>query len=181
VESLKAQLEKNPKDQKLIDRAIEIGVLFMARGRFESLAMSTKNGRVVASDANSVFSWPIDGSRPGIRINPGDKVIEAAAFDPTGALVATAHAWDYTVRLWHADGSGLVRELGAATESIEALRFSPERGHKSAWTKRSGRASSAKTRKRPRERPPTAASGGKPERRIASLFPGAVGDRLGRR
>ena len=33
------------------------------------------------------------------------------------------------MRLWRADGSGLVRELGAATEAIEALLFSPDGRH----------------------------------------------------
>jgi dipeptidyl aminopeptidase/acylaminoacyl peptidase len=127
--ALEEKLQQDPQNEQLRSQAIEMGLLMLARGKFEQLGMLTSAGRVLAADATSVFSWPADGTRAGIRLNPGDKVIEAAAFDPTGKYVATAHAWDYTVRLWHADGSGLVRTLGAATESIEALKFSPDGQH----------------------------------------------------
>jgi WD40 repeat protein len=83
-------------------------------------------GDVLASDKIGVYAWPVGAREEPVRLNPGDELIEAAAFDPAGAYVATAHAWNHEIRLWHADGRGLVRPLGAATETIEAMRFSPD-------------------------------------------------------
>ena len=49
--------------------------------------------------------------------------------------MATAHAWDYTVRLWNADGSGLVRQhWGRQPNTIEALKFSPDGKHLASCT-----------------------------------------------
>jgi len=127
-ESETKKLEKDPRNETLQLAAIEMGLLRQNRGAFTEVAMVDRTNRVLAADTNSVFAWPASGG-PGTRLNPGDKLIEAAAFDPTGKYVATAHAWDYTVRLWHADGSGLARTLGAATASTETLRFSPDGKH----------------------------------------------------
>ena len=100
MEALREKLQKDPRNDKLREQAIELGLLTGTRGTFEQVAMLANAGRVLAADATSVFSWPSNGTAPGIRLNSGDKLIEAAAFDPTGKYVATAHAWDYTVRLW---------------------------------------------------------------------------------
>ena len=129
MEELSKKLSADPNNEKLQEEAILTALLQQARGTFDRLEISTKTGRILASGATSVYSWPIDGGKPAVLVNPGDKLVEATAFDPKGAYVATAHAWDYTVRLWRADGSGLARTLGAATKSIRALRFSPDGKH----------------------------------------------------
>lgn len=128
LEELQAALAKDPTNEKLQEQLIEMALLSGGRGEFEQVAMSSR-GDILAADMTSVFAWPVDAREKPVRVNAGDKLIEAAAFDRTGAYVATAHAWDYVIRLWHANGAGLVRTLGAATESIEAMRFSPDGRH----------------------------------------------------
>ncbi len=128
LEELQAALLKDPTNEKLQEQAIEMGLLSSERGEFDQVAMSER-GDVLAADITSVYVWPVDAREKPVRVNSGDKAIEAAAFDPTGRYVATAHAWDYVIRLWHANGAGLVRPLGGATESIEAMRFSLDGRH----------------------------------------------------
>ncbi len=125
LEELQAALVKDPTNEKLQEQLIEMGLLSTARGEFEQVAMSER-GDILAADMTSVYVWPVDEREKPVRVNSGDQLIEAAAFDPTGRYVATAHAWDYVIRLWHANGAGLVKQLGVATESIEAMRFSPD-------------------------------------------------------
>ena len=60
---------------KLREQAIELGLLAGTRCTFEQVAMLANAGRVLAADATSVFSWPSNGTAPGIRLNSGDKLI----------------------------------------------------------------------------------------------------------
>ncbi|HJS73302.1 MAG TPA: WD40 repeat domain-containing protein, partial [Vicinamibacteria bacterium] len=128
LDELQAELEKDPTKENLQERLMETALLSSARGELERVGMS-RRGDVLAADGIGVYAWPVEARDKPIRVNPGDQLIEAAAFDPAGTYVATAHAWDYAIRLWHANGGGLVRSLGAATEAIEAMRFSPDGRH----------------------------------------------------
>jgi WD40 repeat protein len=89
-----------------------------------ALAVSPDGTVVAATTTITARTWEIATGIPGVTISGGHDYINAVAFDPSGALLATASD-DRTARVWDPLSGAHVRTLSGHDSWVYGVEFSP--------------------------------------------------------